>query len=244
MKSGQPAVPVIEPVTAAPAKIKKTNNVLDWGKIDAVQSRPRVDGQVAFVLGNGISRKHIKLNHLKEWGQIYGCNALYREFEPDYLIAVDAKMVSEICESNWQMQHSVWTNPNKNMEKYRGLNFFKPSQGWSSGPTALWLATSHLHRTFYILGFDFLGTDDGKLNNLYGSSRNYRKNTDPATYHGNWQRQTGIIIQKNPKNQYIRVVQDDRRGFQGEEFRKYANYSEMIVSDFTNAYCRPKSSQD
>jgi hypothetical protein len=92
-----------------------------------------------------------------------------------------------------------------------------------------------------MLGFDFVGTAEGKLNNLYGGTRNYRKNTDPATYHGNWQRQTGIVVQKNPKNQYIRVVQDDRKGFKAEDFAKYRNYSELIVSDFRNSFCRPKS---
>ena len=204
------------------------------------QTRPLVDGNIAFVLGNGLSRKYIKLDHLREWGKIYGCNALYREFEPDFLVAVDSKMVIEICENNWQLKHSVWTNPNKNMEKFKGLNFFKPSQGWSSGPTALWLATHHEHTTIYILGFDFVGTAENKLNNIYGSTRNYRKLTDPATYHGNWQRQTGIMLQKNPKKNYIRVVQDDRKGFQAEDFTKYRNYSEMTVSDFRNSFCRPK----
>jgi hypothetical protein len=199
-----------------------------------------VDGNIAFVLGNGLSRKNINLDYLREWGKIYGCNALYREFRPDFLVAVDAKMIVEICESQWQLQNPVWTNPNKNMEKFKGLNFFKPSQGWSSGPTALWLATSHQHTTLYILGFDYVGTAEGKLNNLYGSTRNYRNNTDPATYHGNWQRQTGIVIQKNPKNQYIRVVPDSGTGYQAEDFKKYRNYSEMRVSDFRNSFCRPK----
>ena len=204
------------------------------------QLRPPVDGNIAFVLGNGLSRKNISLDYLREWGKIYGCNALYREFRPDFLVAVDAKMIVEICESQWQLQNSVWTNPNKNMEKFKGLNFFKPSQGWSSGPTALWLATSHQHTTLYILGFDYVGTAEGKLNNLYGSTRNYRNNSDPATYHGNWQRQTGIVIQKNPKNQYIRVVPDSGTGYQAEDFKKYRNYSEMKVSDFRNSFCRPK----
>jgi hypothetical protein len=102
------------------------------------------------------------------------------------------------------------------------------------------LATSHQHTTLYILGFDYVGTAEGKLNNLYGSTRNYRNNTDPATYHGNWQRQTGIVIQKNPKNQYIRVVPDSGAGYQAEDFKKYRNYSEMRVSDFRNSFCRPK----
>ena len=50
----------------------------------------------SFVLGNGKSRLNFDFNHLKRFGKIYGCNALYREFEPDYLIAVDPKMIFEI----------------------------------------------------------------------------------------------------------------------------------------------------
>jgi hypothetical protein len=33
-------------------------------------------------------------------------------------------------------------------------------------------------------------------------------------------------------------------GFQAEEFRRFHNYSEMIVSDFRNAFCRPRPVQN
>ena len=113
---------------------------------------------VAFVLGNGTSRKDIPLEPLRQYGKIYGCNAIYRTFDCDYLTAVDAKMVLEIAQSNYQMRIPVWTNPNKTFKDIKGLNFFNPSKGWSSGPTALDLATYHQHDTYYILGFDFKGT--------------------------------------------------------------------------------------
>ena len=34
------------------------------------QIRPPLEGNIAFVLGNGLSRKNIKLDHLREWGRI------------------------------------------------------------------------------------------------------------------------------------------------------------------------------
>jgi len=40
-----------------------------------------------FVLGNGRSRLEISLDDLKKHGRVYGCNALYRDFIPDVLIA-------------------------------------------------------------------------------------------------------------------------------------------------------------
>jgi hypothetical protein len=52
---------------------------------------------IAFVLGNGTSRKQISIPTLKEHGTIYACNAVYRECAVDHLIAVDTKMVMEIA---------------------------------------------------------------------------------------------------------------------------------------------------
>ena len=51
---------------------------------------------VAFVIGNGESRKDIDLYPLKNYGKLYACNAVYRHFQPDYLVAVDVKMILEI----------------------------------------------------------------------------------------------------------------------------------------------------
>ena len=55
--------------------------------------RPR---HIGFVLGNGTSRESISPEQLVPNGIVYGCNALYRSFRPDYLIAVDVKMILEI----------------------------------------------------------------------------------------------------------------------------------------------------
>ena len=45
--------------------------------------------KIAFVIGNGTSRRTISFPDLSEKGSTYGCNAIYREFSPDYLIAVE-----------------------------------------------------------------------------------------------------------------------------------------------------------
>ena len=50
----------------------------------------------AFIIGNGVSRKGFDLEQLRGKGVIYGCNALYRDFMPDVLVATDDKMREEI----------------------------------------------------------------------------------------------------------------------------------------------------
>ena len=103
---------------------------------------------IAFVVGNGTSRKPVNLTKLKQHGLLYACNAVYREgVNPDYLVAVDTKMIIEINNSGYQRKNQVWTNPNKLFARMEGFNFFQPSKGWSSGPTALWLASQHQNTT-------------------------------------------------------------------------------------------------
>ena len=189
----------------------------------------------AFVLGNGTSRSPINPNELRNYGNIYGCNALYRTFEPDYLVAVDTKMILEINKSGYQRNHEVWTNPNKAYAKMQGFNFFQPSKGWSSGPTALWLASQHGYETIYILGFDYRGLQDGKkFNNIYADTNNYKKSIDGATFFGNWLRQTKSVIQEHKKIHYVRVIAPDN--YQPEELNKFDNFSTITVENFQRIF--------
>ena len=48
---------------------------------------------IAFVLGNGVSRNFTTVKELQEFGTVYACNAIYRESSPDYLIAVNNNMI-------------------------------------------------------------------------------------------------------------------------------------------------------
>lgn len=164
--------------------------------------------KIAFVLGNGVTRQRVNLSELKKFGKIYGCNALYREFEPDYLVAVDEKMVKEIEKTQWQMRHEVWTNPNKGVLKLQGFRFFNPHKGWSSGPTALWLASSHGYDNIYIIGFDYQGLN-GKFNNVYADTPNYKRSLEPATYFGNWVNQTEKVIREFQNIKYHRIIEKD-----------------------------------
>ena len=49
-----------------------------------------------FIIGNGESRKGFDLAKLRQHGTIYGCNAIYREFMPDVITAVDHGIMHEI----------------------------------------------------------------------------------------------------------------------------------------------------
>jgi hypothetical protein len=180
----------------------------------------------SFVFGNGRTRLNIDFDEVRPYGLIYACNAVYRDYRPDYLVAVDTKMILEINESGYQKNNSVWTNYNIQYKNFEKFNYFEPNLGWSSGPTALNLATSHGPDEVYIFGFDYSGLK-GKLNNVYANSVNYKKSTDSATYNGNWLKQTETIIKTNPNVCYYRVNVENFY----ETSWKYSNYKSIYFRD-------------
>lgn len=138
-------------------------------------------------------------------------------------------MIVEIEKSGYQNSHQVWTNPNAKYRNFTNFNYFKPSLGWSSGPTALWLASTHCPKEIYILGFDYTG-NGGKFNNVYADTVNYKKSNEVATYYGNWQRQTETVIKSNPHIKYFRVVDSNYY----DPGWRYENFKHILYDDFKN----------
>ena len=190
----------------------------------------------AFVIGNGISRKNIKLKHLKKLGTTYGCNALYRDFTPDFLVSVDTKMIKEIIDSGYNEKNQVWVNINSFTKKLKKINFLKPNLGWSSGPSALFLASKNNHEKIYILGFDYTGIGIQKkfVNNVYTGTKNYKDPENKAIYYGNWVKQTATIIRDNPEIKYYRVVENNS-SFVPDELKLFPNLLNITVDEFKNS---------
>ena len=78
-----------------------------------------------FCIGNGESRKDFDLEKLRPHGKIYGCNALYRDFTPDVLCAVDMGIMHEIYNSGYAQDNKcVFRDWNKMpSEMYDNLLF-------------------------------------------------------------------------------------------------------------------------
>ena len=61
-----------------------------------------------FLIGNGESRKDFDLETLRSYGKIYGCNAIYRDFKPDALIAVDHGIMHEIYQNGYGYENQCY----------------------------------------------------------------------------------------------------------------------------------------
>jgi hypothetical protein len=53
----------------------------------------------AYIIGNGPSRKGLDLDTLD--GTTFGCNALFRDYSPDYLVSGDSSILKELCASEY-----------------------------------------------------------------------------------------------------------------------------------------------
>lgn len=61
-----------------------------------------------FVIGNGNSRQHLDLNELSKYGKTVGCNALYRDYSPTYLITHDSYLLHEIGSTNYTVENELF----------------------------------------------------------------------------------------------------------------------------------------
>ena len=196
---------------------------------------------IAFVLGNGESRRVVDIDDLKEKGTVWACNGVYRTHRPHFLVAVDPKMILEIAESDYMVHNKVWSNFNVQYEKHPKImdhcNWFRPSLGWSSGPTALRMACEQKYKEIYILGFDYQGHSEKKdkatrfrFNNVFKDTRNYKKSNDEATFYGNWMNQTKRCLEDFPDVKFHRVI--PQGWFQPKDLEWKGNIKHLTTEEF------------
>jgi len=183
----------IEPIQWQPYKGETiiVNTIIRKGKKitetafyeDKVKAVPRGN---AYCIGNGPSRKGFDLSKLSRSGQTYGCNALYRDFIPDFIFSVDTPMTVKMCEDkvgektfHYAPALEVNRKQNKGM-----LHLIPHNPHWISGNAAFWTAGVHGHKNIYLLGYDFREYGKGKLNNIYQDTECYGERNSDNVFEG------------------------------------------------------------
>lgn len=191
----------------------------------------------AFVLGNGTSRAGLDLASLRPHGKIYGCNALYRDFDPDVLVATDPGISSEIEKADWPSRGQFYTRA----PKHRQSQLIPTNFGYSSGPIAVTLAATDLHNPVYLIGFDLVGVD-GRFNNMYADTPHYKLSSQEPTFYGNWVNQIFTVARQFDNTTFIKVGPDDQ--YQPPQWNrhniKFATVDEFCASINTVSWMRPK----
>jgi hypothetical protein len=185
--------------------IRKGQKILETAFYDdKVKAVPRGN---AYIIGNGPSRKGFDLNLLRSTGQIYGCNALYRDFVPDFLFMVDSKISKAIVDDR-VYEKCVCYAPSLEVNRYKGaLNLIPNNPHWVSGQAAMWTACVHGHKNVYLIGFDFRQYGKGQLNNIYQDTPCYGERNDDSIFEA-WLKQFRTLIKQRPCCRFT-VVHDN-----------------------------------
>lgn len=182
---------------------------------------------IAFVLGNGVSRRGIPLNNLKENGKLYGCNALFRDFTPDVLVATDKPIATLIQESGYSAANTFYTR--RPLPDSGAKLIPKPYFGFSSGPVATALAAMDNHDRIYMIGFDMGPSPSNQFNNVYANSEFYKRSDSPPTYTGNWVKQIAQICKDFKGVEFIRVCGTTTARL--PDLEKINNLSHLTIND-------------
>lgn len=133
---------------------------------------------VAFIIGNGTSRQQLDLDSLRPHGKLFGCNALYRDYAPqyhipDYLVAIDPDMINEIRNSDFPKDRFIVPPMHEQFEPRELSGGMIRS---NAGLNAMIEAIRRHHNILYLIGFDSWAVHENKcLSNMYANTSNYDK---------------------------------------------------------------------
>jgi len=157
-------------------------------------------GKDAYIIGNGPSRIGFDLYKLPQ--DSYGCNAVYRDYEPDFLIVVDRRMYTEIKDSEYLEKNIVYTN-HFNMTRLGGSSHLIPENPhMGAGTTAMHIAIHDGHTNLICLGFDC--AEDGPNLNVYTGTNAY-DSAETVVHQTVWGRQITQFIREHSDIQWTFV---------------------------------------
>lgn len=161
----------------------------------------------AFILGNGKSRENVDPEKLKRYGTVFGCNAIYRDWYPDYLVAIDPGMIEEIRNSDFPQDRFIVPPEEDQYEppEIYGLKPDHPTPRSNAGMNAMMEAIKMGYDQLIMIGFDFIVADrDQSTSNVYADTKNYGAETK-ASFEDTARRMHFLnwFIDKNPDIEYF-----------------------------------------
>lgn len=117
----------------------------------------------AVAIANGATRNEFELKFitLHKGGlfganklQSYGCNSLYKEFTPDFLVVVGDENVAEIAATTYPDDNIVYVN-GEHLVAHSGKFYLIPQNlSYDAGALAAYMACFDGHKKVFLLGYD------------------------------------------------------------------------------------------
>jgi hypothetical protein len=166
--------------------------------------------KVGIIVGNGVTRKLIDLDNLVGKGTIFGCNALYRDFDKwDYLVSIDQGMINEIRNSEGLFGNGQVIVPPLH-EQFESPEYSPMTRRSNAGMNAMMEAIKKDCNVLYCLGFDFLLNGEVSTDNVYKNTENYGPETH-ANQNDNFYRAKYLewYANQNSDTQFVFVFPED-----------------------------------
>lgn len=184
------------------------------------------------LIGNGESRLDVDFNSMSDYK--IGCNAAYRDFNVDCVVAVDRRIILELLENNFKKliyTRSDWIMPYPNIKilpdlPYEGNTKADNPWDWGTGPYACLVAATMNPTEVHLYGFDLWGKEN-KINNVYKGTENYDKSDRSPIDPRFWIYQLAKCFELYPNIQWIQHQPSDWK--KPESW----NYSNLILSPTT-----------
>jgi len=196
----------------------------------------------AVAIGNGESRLTFDLtciaNHkgglfAENKLQTYGCNALYRDFKPDFLVATGDAVINEIADSGYTTNSIVYTNA-ASVLQYPGKFYLLPQNPhYDSGSLAAYMACFDGHKKVFMLGYDQYDENDnqlGRVNNVYKDTVGYLRH--PEWQDSNFLSRSLLEVMRVYNDvEFVRVMPMETY-WVPELLRPLANFRQINYRDF------------
>lgn len=164
---------------------------------------------MGIAIGNGLSRESFDLNLLKGKGVTTGCNFLYLDYEPDYLISLDVLMnrivrymVDRGVKRKWKWVSRDLNQQGVRLMTYEGKTIAlldEVNGGFNNQSgilAAAFLTDILLVKELYLIGMDFFLPVHGRKNDIYCGNGVY---SDGISYCWN------LMTERNPDCLFYRV---------------------------------------
>ena len=173
------------------------------------------------IIGNGESRIGFDITPLKKFSTVIGSNALFRDYQLEYLVCCDKHMCQEAVNTvgkkttiytrdRWADQFAMWPNVKKLPDlPYAGDQRQDEPFHWGAGPYAGVLGLTFKPKAIFMLGFDLHPLQKDKVNNMYDGSEGYtyiKRPVDPSYWIYQFHKLMGY---SDPDTRWI-VVNHDR----------------------------------
>ena len=191
--------------------------------------------QHAVVIGNGVSRNLLNLSRIKNHRtgiggvnriQSYGCNALHRDFSPDFLVVNNQKILDE-ARLNPNLSNTNIMLSNAMLVNNPGVgNIIPYGVGMNAGAIATYLAAFDGHKKIYLLGFD--NQDNVLNNNIYANTNGYHS-SETAISSYKWEICMSEIFRTYNDVEFIRINQNNTAP---KTWRSCLNFRNVNIRQF------------